>query len=60
MGLEKIKQEVINCQAEALSRGDFCDLHDFVSWAFRDLTPAEWESEHAELVAMGYIEKVEV
>ena len=60
MDLEKMKQEVIDSQAEALSRGDFSDLHDFVSWAFRGLTPTEWESEHAELVAMGYIEKVEV
>ena len=59
MDLEKIKQEVINCQAEALSRSDFCDLHDFVSWAFRDFTPEQWKAEHSELVGMGYIEKVE-
>jgi hypothetical protein len=59
MDLEKIKQEVIESQAEALSRGDFRDLHDFVSWAFRDLTPEQWKAEHSELVGMGYIEKVE-
>ena len=59
MDLEKIKQEVIESQAEALSRGDFRDIHDFVSWAFRDLTPEQWKAEHSELVGMGYIEKVE-
>ena len=60
MDLEKIKQEVIESQAEALSRGDFCDLLDFVSWAFQDLTPEQWKAEHSELVGMGYIEKVGV
>lgn len=59
MDFEQIKEEVTRAQAEALSRGDFSDLHDFVSWAFRNLTREQWEAEHSELVGMGYIEKVE-
>ncbi len=59
MDLEKVKEEVTRAQAEALSRGDFSDLYHFVSWALRDLTPEQWGVEHSELVALGYIEKVE-
>ena len=57
MDIEQMKTAVIEAEIERLRGAGWDEVGDFVAWAFRGTTQAEWQSEYEEMKALGYFEE---
>jgi len=49
MNIEQMKTAVIEAEIERLRWAGWDEIGDFVAWAFRGTTEAEWRAEYEEM-----------